>query len=289
MPQPRPSPAAAPRRATSPRAPKARTSSLVGPWPTSPSSTTLARRAAQAIPPGRQPTLTPMRMEHTTSMWQIWTATATSTSSRLHGLTALLLGTRTTARLTPHGRLRTSQPRPPVPIPYSSPTWTATETSTSSQEITTTTPSPGTRTTVPPTPPGRQPTSPPLPQASARFMSPTWTATATSTSSRHPSGTIPSPGTRTTVPPTPPGRQPTSPPLPMARIRLMSPTWTMTATSTSSRHPTLTTPSPGTRTTARPTPHGRRPTSARQLVALSLCMLQMWTATATPTSFQQRT
>ena len=37
---------------------------------------------------------------------------------------------------------------------------------------------------------------------------------------------------------------------------VMSPTWTATATSTSSRHPTLTTPSPGTRTTARPTPHG---------------------------------
>ena len=49
--------------------------------------------------------------------------------------------------------------------------------------------------------------------------------------------------------------------LPTVPVRFTLPTSTATATSTSSRHLDWTTPSPGTRTTAQPTPHGRRPTS----------------------------
>ena len=60
--------------------------------------------------------------------------------------------------------------------------------------------------------------------------------------------TTPSPGTRTTAQPTPHGRRPTSPPMPTALLQCTSPTWTATATSTSSRHLGSTTPSPGTRT-----------------------------------------
>jgi len=120
------------------------------------------------------------------------------------------------------------------------------------------------------------------------FMWPTWTAMATSTSFRRRAMTTPLPGTRTMARLIPPGPPPTSPPALTVLTMCTSPTWTVTAISTSSRHQPTTAPSPGTRTMARPIPLGPPPISPPVRTAPSMCTSPTWTATAISISFLPR-